>query len=172
MAKIFISYPEELKPLADVISDTLRKNSGHRPALFQEQADFTLQLSQDWAGGDKHPTLFVFSNDERLKDIGKSIASTFREENIFANFPIFLREHKDYPTLGFNAGRRNQPFDENIWGTLVAKAIIKYFNPEYIEISGKKEKEPLVKRSQDKTYYDRTFNNNATKNSSILFKKK
>lgn len=170
MAKIFFSYPDELKGLAQVIQDILRKNSGHRPALFQEQSDFTLELGQDWAGGDKHPTLFVFDQDEHLKNIGKTIASIFREENIFANYPIFARSQKQYPTLGFCAGRKNQPFDEKAWGELVAKGIIKYFNPEYIE-QGKNEKEPLVKRSQDKTYYDRSFNNKATNNASLLFKK-
>lgn len=171
MAKIYFSCPPELDGLSKVIQDTLRKNSGHRPALYQEQSDFTLELGQDWAGGDKHPTLFIFdNNDQQMKDIGKTIASIFREEQIFANFPIFNRSNKQYQTLGFCAGRKNQPFDEKAWGELIAKGIIKYFNPEYIQ-QAKHEKEPTVKRSQDKTYYDRSFNNNATSNASLIFKK-
>ena len=170
MAKIFISHPENLKSFADTISNALRKNSGHRPALYQEQSDFTLELSQDWAAGNPNPSILIFSEDTHLQNIGKSIADSFREEGIESTYPKRKNEDKNFPTLSFLAGRVNSDFDEVKWGTLVAKGIIKYFNPEYVQQS-KNEKEPLVKRSQDKTYYDRTFNNNATNNSSLIFKK-
>jgi hypothetical protein len=171
MAKIFISYPEELKPLADVISNSLRKNSGHRPALYQEQSDFTLELAQDWAGGNNNPTFFIFEDNHILQSIGKNTVELFQAEGISAEYPKKKNETKNFPTLQLKAGRVNHEIDTIKWGEIVAMGIIKYFNPEYIS-AGKKEKEPLRKKPQDKTYYDRTFNNNATSNSSILFKKK
>jgi hypothetical protein len=171
MAKIFISYPEELTPLAESISNFLRKNSGHRPALYQEQSDFTLELTQDWAGGNNNPTLFIFEDNNILKSIGKNIVDLFKSEGIAAEYPKKKNETKEFLILQIKAGRVNHPIDSNKWGEIIAIGIIKYFNPEYVS-AGKKEKEPLRKRPQDKTYYDRTFNNNATKNSSILFKKK
>lgn len=171
MAKIFISYPEHLKNFANIISDTLRKNSGHRPALYQEQSDFTLELSQDWAAGNANPSLLIFSEDTHIQNIGKSIADCFKEEGIESNYPKRKNEIKNFPTLTFLAGRTNSEFDEIKWGTLVAKGIIKYFNPEYVQQS-KNEKEPLVKRSQDKSYYDRSFNNNATSNASLIFNRR
>jgi hypothetical protein len=171
MAKIFISYTEDLKPLADFVSNFLRKNSGHRPALYQEQSDFTLELDQDWAGGNENPSLFIFENNQQLQDIGKTITNLFREQNILAEYPKRKNDKKEFPTLLLRAGRVNHSININQWGEIIGLAIIKYFNPEYIN-QGKDEKEPLRKRPQDKTYYDRTFNNTATNNASLLFKKK
>ena len=116
MAKIYISYPEHLKGLYDVISNTLRKNSGHRPAIYQEQSDFTLELGQDWAGGDKHPSLFVFDNNQQISDIGKSIADMFNQEKIYANYPKKKNEPRNVPTLLFYAGREKSEFNEILWG--------------------------------------------------------
>lgn len=171
MAKIFISYPEELKPLADFVSNFLRKNSGHRPALYQEQSDFTLELAQDWAGGNENPAFFIFDNNQQLQDIGKTITGLFREQGILSEYPKKKNEKKEFSTLQLKAGRVNHPIDVNKWGEIIGLGIIKYFNPEYVN-QGKNEKEPLRKRPQEKTYYDRTFNNNSTNNASILFKKK
>jgi hypothetical protein len=171
MAKIFISHPEELTPLAEFISNFLRKNSGHRSALYQEQSDFTLELTQDWAGGNNNPTFFIFEDNDMLQSIGKNTVEIFKAEGIPAEYPKKKNEAKNFPTLQIKAGRINHSIDSDKWGEIIAMGIIKYFNPEYIS-AGKKEKEPLRKNPQDKTYYDRTFNNNATSNSSILFKKK
>ena len=170
MSKIFISYPENLKSFADSVSNNIRKNSGHRPALYQEQADFTLEITQDWAGGNENPSLFIFDNNDQLLQIGKNIAEIFREDNIKAEYPKRKNDKKEFSTLQFKAGRVNHSFDENKWAEIISMGIIKFFNPNYVK-SEKHEKEPTVKRSQDKTYYDRTFNNNATNNSSLIFKK-
>jgi hypothetical protein len=170
MAKIYISASDNLKGLQDVISNALRKNSGHRPAIYQDHSDFTLELSQDWAGGDKNPSLYTFDNNQQMIDIGKSISDTFNQDKIYASYPKKKNEARQHPTILFYAGRINSDFDESIWGQLIARGIIKYFNPEYIQQS-KDEKEPTVKRSSDKSYYDRSFNNNSTSNASLLFKK-
>lgn len=169
MAKIFISYPDNLKELATSIENTLKKNSGHRIALYKDQADFILELGQDWGGGDKNPSLFIFDSDKEINDIGKNITESFTSENIYANYPKNKKDVKEHKTILFQAGRVNTPIDNERWGQLVAKGIIKYFNPDYIK---NQVVENTVKSSQDKTYYDRSFNSNSTNNSSILFGKK
>jgi len=144
MAKIFISATEELVPLKEGIENILRKNSGHRPALYQEQADFTIELFQDWAGGNSNPCFFIFNNDEHLQSIGKNIVELFKSENVLAEYPKKKNENKDFSTLALRAGRVNDSINYDQWSNIIAIGIIKYFNPEYIN-QGKDEKEPLRK---------------------------
>lgn len=169
MAKIFISSTEELKPLKDIIENTLKKNSGHRPALYQNTADFTIDLTQDWAGGSKGLDPLIHSNDYHISNMAKTITEIFKENAIQSQYPKRAKEEKkDFLTL--RVARVNHPIDIEFWGELIAMGIIKYFNPDYVS-QGKNEKEPTVKRSQDKTYYDRSFNNNSTSNASLIFRK-
>lgn len=169
MAKIFIAGPEKLKPLLDSISDILRKNSGHRISLFQEQADLTLELYFDELGGPKDPVVVLFNKDEVAKSIGTYITELFREDNIFCNYPIMSQDSRNFKTLGFNVGRVRTELDHNRFANIIAKSIIKYFNPEYINTEVT---DNTPKTSQNKSYYDRSFNSNSTSNSSLLFGKK
>jgi ribosomal protein S10 len=171
MAKIYISFDSEFADVADRIEKYLRKNSGHRRALYEEQSDFTIHLSSNWAAGDEKLTPLLSDNNKQLNDIGKEICKNFEESNIPVNYPKNKGTKKEYPTLQLNLGRQNTAFDREQWSELIAEGIIKYFNPDYVQFK-KSQKEPLVKRSQDKTYYDRAFNNNPTNNSSILSRKK
>jgi hypothetical protein len=169
--KIFIESKEELKPLAEKIDFFLRKNSGHRKALYKDNADFNIEIDQDWAGGKKGLAIFISTNDTHIIELGKTITKLFLENNIDAEYPKKSSKKIEANTLLIIAGRVNSEIDTDLWAELISLGIIKYFNPEYIE-KGKNEKEPLKKRPQDKTYYDRSFKNNATNNSSLIFKKK
>ncbi len=59
MAKIYITSIDELKPLTTVIEDFLKRNSGHRKALFQNQADLTLDLGKERQLGSKNPVIYI-----------------------------------------------------------------------------------------------------------------
>jgi hypothetical protein len=170
MAKIFISYPKELSNFTKTILDFLRKNSGHRLALYQQQSDFTIEFIRDWAGGEDSLDMFVFNDEKIVNELGKHIINNFKLNQIKSNYPKKKKDLKEFNTLQIRVGRENQNIDFEFWSNLIAESIVSYFNPEYIS-AGKKEKEPLRKKPQDKTYYDRTFNNNATSNSSLIFKK-
>lgn len=169
MAKIFIIGPDSLKPLIETISNILRNNSGHRVSLFQEQSDLTLELFYDEFGGPKNPVVIIFDKDELTKSIGTFITEMFNDDKIFCDYPIMSHDYKEFKTIGFNVGRIRDGLDYNRFGNIISKAIIKYYNPEYLNIEVS---DNSPKSSKNKTYYDRSFNSNSTSNSSILFKKK
>jgi hypothetical protein len=170
MAKIYLKSDLDYAPIIESIERFLRKNSGHRKALYEDQCDFVIEFTSDWAGGSEKITPIVFNKDHQMKGLAQSIVSCFKE----TSFPYAYPDGKNQPVgrqlLQIRLGRKHQEIPLEEYGQLIAEGIIKYFNPEYIS-AGNKEKEPLRKKPQDKTYYDRTFNNNATSNSSILFKK-
>lgn len=171
MAKIFIQPLDGLNVLATTLENFLKKNSGHRKALFQNQADFTLEICRDTSLGSKVPTMAIFDHNEALIGIGASIANSFRSLLIEAGYPKKISGEKEFATLVIKVGRPNDPIDEVRYGNIIGEAIIKYYNPEYEEIL-KHQAEPTIKASKDKTYYDRAFNQGSTNNSSLIFKKK
>lgn len=166
MAKIYFTHTEDLKDIVLVLSNYLKKNSGHRMAIYEEQADFVLDFTRDWAGGSKGLDLLIYSDDDNMINLGKSITNTFKNEGLLSQYP--KKGHKDIkrPTLTIRVGRVNQDVDFAKWAALIGEGIVKYFNPEYISQPTNE-----VKPSEDKTYYDRSFNQNATNNASLIFKK-
>jgi hypothetical protein len=171
MAKIFIQPLDGLDALATTLENFLKKNSGHRKALFQNQADFTLEICRDRSLGSKVPTMAIFDHNEALIGLGTSIANSFRSVLIEAGYPKNIVGEKEFATLVIKVGRPNDPIDEVHYGNIIGEAIVKYYNPEYEEIL-KHQAEPTNKASKDKTYYDRAFNQGSTNNSSLIFKKK
>lgn len=166
MAKIYFTSTDDLKDLVLSLNNYIKKNSGHRMAIYEEQADFVLDLTRDWAGGSKGLDLLVYSDDNNMINLGKSITETFKREGILSQYPKKGRKEVKRPTLTIRVGRVNQDFDLNRYSSLIGEGIVKYFNPEYINQSSNE-----VKSSEDKTYYDRSFNQNATNNASLIFKK-
>lgn len=171
MAKIFIQPLDGLDVLANTLENFLKKNSGHRKALFQNQADFTLEICKDTSLGSKVPTMAIFDHNEALIGIGASIANSFRSVLIEAGYPKTISGSREFTTLVIKVARLNDPIDEVRYGNIIGEAIVKYYNPEYEEIL-KHQAEPTIKASKDKTYYDRAFNQGSTNNSSLIFKKK
>lgn len=171
MAKIFIQPLDGLDLLATTLENFLKKNSGHRKALFQNQADFTLEICRDTSLGSKVPTMAIFDHNEALIGLGASIANSFRSVLIEAGYPKAIPGGREFTTLVIKVGRPNDPIDEVRYGNIIGEAIVKYYNPEYEEIL-KHQEEPTNKASKDKTYYDRAFNQSSTNNSSLIFKKK
>jgi hypothetical protein len=171
MAKIFISALEELNPLAISIEDFLKRHSGHRKALFQPQADLTLELGKERQLGSKDPVVYIYDDSEFVSNIGKSITENFRNNLINSSYPQNNGSSKEYLTLTINVCRQNDTVDQDKYGKIIGEAIVKFFNPEYEEIL-KHQSEPTNKASKDKTYYDRAFNQGSTSNASLIFKKK
>jgi hypothetical protein len=171
MAKIFIQSLDGLDTLASTLENFLKKNSGHRKALFQNQADFTLEICRDTSLGSKVPTVAIFDDNEALNAIGTAISNGFRSILIEAGYPKKVNESREFLTLVIKVGRPNDPIDEVQYGNIIGEAIVKYYNPEY-ELILKNQSEPTIKASKDKTYYDRAFNQNSTSNASLIFKKK
>jgi len=171
MAKIFITVDNGLEGIKSSIENFLKKNSGHRIALFQNQADFTIHIQKDTALGFKGVGLYIYDNNETINNLGRKITDTFKSNLIDSNYPKKINGEVEFPTLVFKACRLNDEVNQEQYGTLVAEAIIKFFNPEYEEIL-KHQQESERKSSKDKTYYDRAFGQNATSNSSLIFKKK
>jgi hypothetical protein len=168
MAKIFINHPEELKDFALGINNFLRKNSGHRMAIYEDQADLQIILTQDWAGGSKGLDILVYDDNEDIINLGKTIVDIFKNEGILSQYPKKAQGEANKPTLVVRVGRLNETIDTAKWSVLVAEGIVRFYNPEFIKF----QEESTVKRSEDKTYYDRAFNQNATSNASLIFKKK
>lgn len=171
MAKIFIQPLDGLDVLATTLENFLKRNSGHRKALFQNQADFTLEICRDTSLGSKVPTMAIFDQNEALIGLGASIANCFRLVLIEAGYPKTIPGGREFATLVIKVGRPNDHIDEVSYGNIIGEAIVKYYNPEYEEIL-KHQAEPTIKASKDKTYYDRAFNQGSTNNSSLIFKKK
>ena len=171
MAKIYISSIEELNPLATVIEDFLKRNSGHRKALFQNQADLTLELGKERQLGSKNPVIYIYDEQELSSGLGKSITKNFKDNLIECEYPRNNGGSKEYTTITINVCRQNDSIDQNKYGTIIGEAIVKYFNPEYEEIL-KHQQNNERKASKDKTYYDRAFGQNSTNNSSLIFGKK
>jgi hypothetical protein len=168
MAKIFINHPEELKDFALGINNFLRKNSGHRMAIYEDQADLQIILTQDWANGSKGLDILVYDDNEDIINLGKTIVELFKSEGILSQYPKKGQGEANKPTLVVRVGRLNETIDTAKWSVLVAEGIVRFYNPEFIKF----QEESTVKRSEDKTYYDRAFNQNATSNASLIFKKK
>jgi hypothetical protein len=171
MAKIYISSTDELSDLARHIEDFLKKNSGHRKALFQDQADFTLNLGKERQLGGKDPIIYIYNDNEFISNIGKCITKNFRDNIINCSYPQNNGGGGEFLTLTINVCRQNDSIDQIKFGNIIGEGIVKFFNPEYEDIL-KHQKESTIKASQDKTYYDRSFRQNATSNSSLIFKKK
>ncbi len=171
MAKIYITSIDDLKPLATVIEDFLKRNSGHRKALFQNQADLTLDLGKERQLGSKNPVIYIYDENDLVSGLGKTITKNFRDNLIDCSYPQNNGGSKEYLTLTINVCRQNDSIDQNKYGKIIGEAIVKYFNPEYEEIL-KHQQNNERKSSKDKTYYDRAFNQNATNNSSLIFGKK
>ena len=168
MAKIFINHPEELKDFALGINNFLRKNSGHRMAIYEDQADLQIILTQDWANGSKGLDILVYDDNEDIINLGKTIVELFKSEGILSQYPKKAQGEANKPTLVVRVGRLNETIDTAKWSVLVAEGIVRFYNPEFIKF----QEESTVKISEDKTYYDRAFNQNATSNASLIFKKK
>ena len=168
MAKIFINHPEELKDFALGITSFLKKNSGHRMAIYEDQADLKIILTQDWANGSKGLDILVYDDNEDIINLGKTITELFKSEGILSQYPKKGQGEANKPTLVVRVGRLNETIDTAKWSVLVAEGIVRFYNPEFIKF----QEESTVKRSEDKTYYDRAFNQNATSNASLIFKKK
>jgi len=171
MAKLYISAIDELKPLATVIEDFLKRNSGHRKALFQNQADLTLELGKERQLGSKNPVIYIYDENDLVSNLGKTITKNFKDNLIDCSYPQNNGGSKEYLTLTINVCRQNDSIDQHKYGNIIGEAIVKYFNPEYEEIL-KHQQNNERKASSDKTYYDRAFNQNATNNSSLIFGKK
>jgi len=171
MAKIFIQPLDGLDVLATTLENFLKKNSGHRKALFQNQADFTLEICRDTSLGSKVPTMAIFDHNEALIGIGASIANSFRLLLIEAGYPKKIAGEKEFATLVIKVGRPNDPIDEVRYGNIIGEAIVKYYDPEY-QLILNHQADNTIKATNDKTYYDRAFNQNSTSNASLIFKKK
>jgi hypothetical protein len=171
MAKIFIQPLDGLDVLATTIENFLKKNSGHRKALFQNQADFTLEICRDTSLGTKFPTMAIFDHNEALIGIGASIANSFRSLLIEAGYPKKIAGQREFVTLVIKVGRPNDTIDEVRYGNIIAEAIVKYYDPEY-QLILNHQADNTIKATNDKTYYDRAFNQNSTSNASLIFKKK
>ena len=171
MAKIYISALEELLPLATSIEDFLKRHSGHRKALFQHQADLTIELGKERQLGSKDPVIYVYDENELAINLGKSITNNFRDNLINSSYPQNNGGSKEYLTLTINVCRQSDNVDQSKYGNIIGEAIVKYFNPEYEKILNY-QAESTIKSSKDKTYYDRAFNQGSTNNSSLIFKKK
>ena len=170
MAKIYL-VSDNLDLCLNTIENFIKKNSGHRKALFQNQADITIELTWDSSLGDKNPSMNIFDDNELVSNIGKSIADSFRLELINSGYPKKTGGSREFPTLVLKVGRMNIPIDEVRYGNIIGEAIVKYLDPEYSKIK-EYQSEPTIKSSKDKTYYDRAFNQGSTNNSSLIFKKK
>jgi hypothetical protein len=168
MAKIFINHSEELKDFALGINNFLRKNSGHRMAIYEDQADLQIILTQDWAGGSKGLDILVYDDNQDIMNLGKTIVELFKNKEILSQYPKKAQGEANKPTLVVRVGRVRQDINTAKWSSLVAEGIVRFYNPEFVKF----QEEPTVKRSEDKTYYDRSFNQNATSNASLIFKKK
>lgn len=168
MAKIFIDHPEELKDFALGITSFLRKNSGHRMAIYEDQSDLNIKLIQDWANGSKGLDILVYDDNQDIINMGKTITELFKSEGILSQYPKKAQGEANKPTLVVRVARVGETVDTPKWSSLVAEGIVRFYNPEFIKF----QQEPTVKRSEDKTYYDRAFNQNATSNASLIFKKK
>jgi hypothetical protein len=168
MAKIFINHPEELKDFALGINNFLRKNSGHRMAIYEDQADLQIILTQDWAGGSKGLDILVYDDNQDIMNLGKTIVELFKNEEILSQYPKKAKGEANKPTLVVRVGRVRESIDTAKWSSLVAEGIVRFYNPEFVKF----QQEPIVKKSEDKTYYDRAFNQNSTSNASLIFKKK
>jgi hypothetical protein len=171
MAKIYISSTDELKDLSKHIEDFLKKNSGHRKALFQDQADFTLNLGKERLLGSKDPVIYIYDENELISNIGMSITKNFKDNLINCSYPKNNGDTTEFLTVTVNVCREDKSVDQAKFGSIIGEAIVKFFNPEYEDILNH-QKESGIKLSKDKTYYDRSFNQNATSNSSLIFKKK
>ena len=168
MAKIFINHSEELKDFALGINNFLRKNSGHRMAIYEDQADLQIILTQDWAGGSKGLDILVYDDNQDIMNLGNTIVELFKSEGILSQYPKKGQGEANKPTLVVRVARVSETVDTPKWSSLVAEGIVRFYNPEFVKF----QEEPTVKRSEDKTYYDRAFNQNATSNASLIFKKK
>jgi len=168
MAKIFINHSEELKDFALGINNFLRKNSGHRMAIYEDQADLQIILTQDWAGGSKGLDILVYDDNQDIMNLGKTIVELFKSEGILSQYPKKGQGEANKPTLVVRVARVGETVDTPKWSSLVAEGIVRFYNPEFVKF----QQEPIVKKSEDKTYYDRAFNQNSTSNASLIFKKK
>lgn len=171
MAKIFISVENGLEGIKSSLENFLKKNSGHRVSLFQNQADFTLHIQKDTALGFKGVSLGIYDDNELINNIGIKITDEFKKNLIDSSYPKKLNGQVEFTTLVFKACRLNDEVDQDKYGKLIAEAIVKFFNPEYEEILNSQNSSDR-KAAKDKTYYDRAFTQNSTSNSSLIFKKK
>jgi hypothetical protein len=175
MANFFVKSSEERKYLKNEIELYLESSIAHNLSFYEQNADFVIDIRQDGTSGKTGLKTALYDSNEEIVKMHQSIVKNFIDAGLKdAEYPvrIYTKEKFEKPTLLLYTGRKNQGIDEELWAELIMNGIFSYFRFDDIVVPHKrKEKSSTVKRTFEKTNYNRNFEQKSTNNASKLFKR-
>jgi hypothetical protein len=163
---IFVSHHEDLGRVGALIENIIRANSDIRVSILQRNANYTIDLDFAHSTGKNTLHCVLYNRDPIIKAVSDSLVDSASKRNIpndYAKIDKRVTE-PEFPTIYIKFGRENYEFDEALWASAVAEAII-------AGLEGAKDIEDVKfyqKPVSQKTFYDRNFAQEPTRNSDLF----
>lgn len=164
---IFFTCNEELSRSAFLIEQLIRKNSDIRICVLEKTADLVINLDFTHSTGKNTLHCALYDRDELKKNISVEIANASRERNIPFDFAKIDNRISapEKSTLYIKFGRQNYEFDESLWTAAVAEGIISGIKGAEFKVEPVEE---YKKPTAQKTYWERNFAQEPTRNSDLF----
>lgn len=164
--KIFLSYHEELSRVASLIEDAIRANSDIKFAILQKNAEIIIDLN--FSDSVRKNTLHcvLYDHNKLIKSITDEIKESADARRIPADYAKIDKRVStpETPTVYIKFGRIDYEFDDASWSSAVAEGIISGIEgPSAIE-----DIKVYVKPQNQKTFYERNFAQEPTRNSDLF----
>lgn len=167
--QVFLEYSNELSRVASYIEDLIRANSDIRMSVYKRNADFIIDLGHTPPTGKNTLHVVLYDRNEAIKSISDGIYNSGKSRGLPVDYGKIDNRVKspDQPTVFVKFGRVNYEFDEAKWASAVAEGIMSALSGvENIE-----DMKVYQKPTPQKTFYERNFAQEPTKNSDIFLGK-
>lgn len=164
---IFFTYHDELSRSAFLIEQLIRNNSDIRVCVLEKNADLVINLDFTHSTGKNTLHCVLYDRDELKKNIAVNIANACRDRNIPFDFAKIDNRISapEKSTLYIKFGRQNYEFDQASWTAAIAEGIISGINGTESKIEAIEE---YKKPTAQKTYWERNFAQEPTRNSDLF----
>lgn len=164
---IFFTYHDELSRSAFLIEQLVRNNSDIRICVLEKNADLVINLDFTHSTGKNTLHCVLYDRDELKKNIAVGIANACRERNVPFDFAKIDNRVSapEKSTLYVKFGRQNYEFDQAIWTAAISEGIISGINGTESKVEPIEE---YKKPTAQKTYWERNFAQEPTRNSDLF----
>lgn len=173
MANIYIKYDELSKNTGLILQTYIRNATVHNVSVKEENADFCISLKVTPYPSEEKFNAYSYNNQTMMEELCSKIYYQCSKAEVKTK-PLAKRSmpkeqyDKEFkvPTLVINLTNDSKEFDEEIYAIVIGQGIVSLLNPGTVfdTFSPKK-------KSGEKRFIDRKFNQEPTSNSKLLFKK-